>query len=47
MKKYFKKILGKRIDLVNLNLCYLNDFHSYSLEKKLYDHLGTLKPPKK
>tara|TARA_B100000902_G_scaffold28017_1_gene33705 strand:+ start:1122 stop:1709 length:588 start_codon:yes stop_codon:yes gene_type:complete len=46
MKKYFKKILGKKIDLIDLNLSYLNDFHSYSLEKKLYNHLVNLKPPK-
>lgn len=46
MKNIFKKIYGKRLNLFGISLKYLNDFHEYSLDKKLYRHLGLLKPPK-
>ena len=45
MNGLFKTIKGERLNLIKLNLKYLDDFHEYSLNPKLYLHLGLLKPP--
>ena len=39
MKKIFKNIKGKNVDLINLDFKFSNDFWEYSKDKRLYEFL--------
>tara|TARA_B110000008_G_scaffold276086_1_gene314752 strand:+ start:238 stop:801 length:564 start_codon:yes stop_codon:yes gene_type:complete len=45
MKKIFDNIYGKKFNLVELNLDYLNDMFEYSSDDRLYEHFEF--PPQK